>query len=45
MSRSTIIILLILVLIIGGIFLLAGIDTEVAPTRVEKAMQNETQAQ
>jgi hypothetical protein len=45
MSRSTILLLLFLVLIVGGAFLLAGINTEVAPVRVEKAMLNEAQAQ
>jgi len=45
MSRSTILLLLFLILIVGGAFLLAGIDTEVAPARVEKAMLNEAQAQ
>jgi hypothetical protein len=45
MSRSTILFILFLIVVLGGAFLLAGIDTEVAPVRVEKAMLNEVQAQ
>ena len=45
MSRSTILLLLFVMLVVGGAFLLAGINTEVAPVRVEKAMVNEAQAQ
>jgi hypothetical protein len=44
MSRSTILLLLFALLIVGGAFLLAGIKTEVAPVRVEKAMMNEAEA-
>ena len=45
MSRSTIMFVMFLLLIVGGAFLLAGIDTKVAPVRVEKAMLNEAQPQ
>lgn len=45
MSRSTILFVLFLILVVGGAVLLAGINTEVAPVRVEKAMLNEAQAQ
>ncbi len=44
MSRSLIIVILLLVLLVGGAILLAGIDSEVAPKRVEKAMLNESVA-
>ncbi len=44
MSRSTLILVLILVLVVGGIVWLANINTEVAPVTVEKAMLNEAQA-
>ena len=45
MSRSTILFIMFLLLIVGGAFLLSGIDTKVAPVRVEKAMLNEAQPQ
>lgn len=45
MSRGTIILILILVLVVGGLFLLAGRDTEKPPVRVEKALMNEAQPQ
>jgi hypothetical protein len=45
MSRSTILLILVLILIVGGAYLLAGRNTEVAPVRVEKAMLNEAEAQ
>ena len=41
MSRFSIILSLILVAIIGFIALLATVDTEVPPVRVEKAMLND----
>ena len=44
MSRFSIILILILVAIIGLIALLAAVDTEVPPTRVEKAMLNDAAA-
>ena len=45
MSRSTLIILLLLVLILGAAFYLSSIDTEVAPTPVEQDVTNEALAQ
>lgn len=44
MSRFSIILILILVAIVGLIVLLATVDTEVPPVRVEKAMLNEAAA-
>ena len=41
MSRSLVILLLILVLVVGGLFALASVDTEQAPVRVEKVVPNE----
>lgn len=38
MSRASIILIAILVLVVGGALFLASLDTEVAPTRVEKAV-------
>jgi hypothetical protein len=44
MSRSLLILILLLVVLIGGAVWLASMDTEVAPVRVEKAMLNEAVA-
>ena len=41
MSRSLVILLLILILVVGGLFALAGMDTEKPPVRVEKVIPNE----
>lgn len=45
MSRATISLVLLLVLIVGGLFLLSGRDTEKPPVRVEKALLNEAAPQ
>jgi len=45
MSRSSLILIVVLVVLIGGVVWLSMVDTEVAPTRVEKAMLNEAAAQ
>jgi hypothetical protein len=44
MSRSLVIILLLLVLLIGGVVWLSTIDTEQAPKRVEQDVTNEALA-
>lgn len=41
MSRFSLLLLLIALVIVGGILYLATVDTEVPPVRVEKAMLNE----
>lgn len=38
MSRPLLILIVVLVVLIGGLFLLAGRDTTKAPTRVEQAV-------
>ena len=38
MSRPLVILVVVLVVLIGGMFVLAGRDTTKAPTRVEKAV-------
>jgi len=38
MSRPLVILIVVLVVLIGGMFVLAGRDTAKAPTRVEKAV-------
>jgi hypothetical protein len=45
MSRSSLVIVLVLVVLIGGAILLSTVNTEVAPRPVEKAMLNEAAAQ
>jgi hypothetical protein len=45
MSRSLVILLLIIAVVVGGLFVLAGMDTEQAPVRVEKVVPNEKLAQ
>ena len=45
MSRSAMLFLLLLVLLIGGALYLANLDTEVAPTRIEQDVTNEALAQ
>lgn len=38
MSRSLIIVVIVAILLIGGLFFLAGRDTEKQPVRIEKAV-------
>ncbi|MFD1789063.1 hypothetical protein ACFSC3_15985 [Sphingomonas floccifaciens] len=38
MSRPLVILVVLLVVVVGGLFVLAGRDTTQAPTRVEKAV-------
>ncbi|MES2336533.1 MAG: hypothetical protein V4537_00365 [Pseudomonadota bacterium] len=38
MSRPLLILVVLLVVVVGGLFVLAGRDTTKAPTRVEKAV-------
>lgn len=38
MSRSLIIVIIVAILLIGGLFLLAGRDTQKAPVTVERAV-------
>lgn len=38
MSRPLVILVVVLVIVVGGLFVLAGRDTAKAPTRVEKAV-------
>lgn len=45
MSRFSIILLIVVLGVVGLIALLATMNTEVAPTRVEKAMLNEAAPQ
>ena len=46
MSRGPILLIVLIVLIVGGAVLLAGVTTEVAPTRIEKPVAvNEAPAQ
>lgn len=45
MSRFSLTLLLILILIIGGIVFLSTVNTEVAPKQVEKAMLNDSAPQ
>jgi hypothetical protein len=45
MSRLSIVLILILVALIGLVVLLASVNTEVPPTRIEKAMLNEAPPQ
>lgn len=45
MSRSALIFLLLLVLLVGGAMYLANMDTEVAPARIEQDVTNEALAQ
>ena len=45
MSRTALLFLILLVLIIGGVIYLANLDTEVAPTRIEQDVTNEALAQ
>lgn len=44
MSRSLLILILIVVAVVGGIFALSSMNTEVPPTRVEKDVLNEALA-
>ena len=44
MSRFTLIILLLLVLLIGGLIWLSMVDTEVAPRQIEQDVTNEALA-
>ncbi|HVI99468.1 MAG TPA: hypothetical protein VM657_10420 [Sphingomonas sp.] len=44
MSRSLVILILILVVVVGGLFWLAGRDAEQTPVRVEKAVALENLA-
>ena len=44
MSRSMLILILLLVIVVGGLIALANVNTEVTPVRVEKAMLNEAAA-
>ena len=44
MSRPLLILLLVLLLIVGALFALSSMNTEVAPRPVEKAMLNEAAA-
>ncbi|WP_197422048.1 MULTISPECIES: hypothetical protein [unclassified Sphingomonas] len=44
MSRSLIIIVIVAILLIGGLFFLAGRDTEKQPARVEKVVPLENLA-
>lgn len=43
MSRSMLVLILLLVIIVGGAIFLANVDTEVVPQRVEKEMLNDAQ--
>lgn len=45
MSRTSLVLILLVALIGGGMFALANMDTEVPTTRVEKVMLNEAAAQ
>jgi len=45
MSRASLILIVLVIVLIGGAVLLANKDTEVAPVRVEKDMLNEAAAQ
>ncbi|MFC7497631.1 hypothetical protein ACFQRC_00150 [Enterovirga sp. GCM10030262] len=45
MSRTALLFLILLVLIIGGAVYLSTLDTEVAPTRIEQDVTNEALAQ
>lgn len=45
MSRSTLIILLLVLLLVGGLIYLSTIDTEVAPKQMEQDITNEALAQ
>lgn len=45
MSRTTIVFLLLLVLIIGGAYYLSGLNTEVPTGRIEQDVTNEALAQ
>ena len=45
MSRATLIILLLVVLLVGGLIYLSTIDTQVAPKRMEQDITNEALAQ
>ena len=44
MSRPLLILLIVLLVIVGALFALSSVNTEVAPKPVEKAMLNEAQA-
>lgn len=45
MSRLGLVLIVILLVLLGGIAFLATVDTEVQPTRTEKAMLNEAAPQ
>ena len=45
MSRTALLFLILLVLIIGGAVYLSTLDTEVPPTRIEQDVTNEALAQ
>lgn len=45
MSRSLVILVAVVVALMAGILLLSMMDTEVAPTRVEKPVTNDAAAQ
>ena len=45
MSRTTVIILILILLILGGLFWLSTVDSEVAPTTIEQDVTNEALAQ
>lgn len=44
MSRTALLVLILLVLIIGGLIYLSTIDTEVAPRRIQQDVTNEALA-
>ena len=44
MSRSMLVLIVVLVALVGALVALASVNTEVAPARVEKAMLNEAAA-
>jgi hypothetical protein len=44
MSRSLLLILLLIVLLVGALVFLSTVDTEVAPTRIEQDVTNEALA-
>ncbi len=45
MSRTLLLFLLLVILLIGGVFYLSSMDTEVAPSRIEQDVTNEALAQ
>lgn len=45
MSRLVLVLIVLVVVLVGGLFVLAGRDTEKAPTRMEKAVALENLTQ